>query len=89
MPRHTLKLLALLTLFAVAPAKAGYVWPSHGANHSHSACPYARARAEAAARAAALQLPPPSKAPTRITLLDRVPGDGWLFGFGRGAFATP
>lgn len=73
MPRHTLKLLALLTLFAVAPATAG----------RHQACPHQRAAAAAAAIAA--RPAPAPRDPTRITLTNKVNAADSLFGLGRGA----
>jgi hypothetical protein len=61
MPRHTLKLLALLTVFTVAPATAG----------RHHPCPRQQAAAAAAAAIAARPAPAP-KGPTRITLTSRI-----------------
>jgi hypothetical protein len=85
MPRHTLKLLILLTAFSVAPASAGrhtatiartpaaVTW-----NDDTITCPYERARL--AAEAAAARQPLAKSRPTTITLTDRVPADAPLLG---------
>ena len=86
MPRHTLKLLALLTVFSVAPAAAGH--RGLGAGGPHAQCPYERARAEAEARAAAQFAAAAPKAPTTITLI-RAPADSMLPGLSRGRFVSP
>ena len=75
MPRHMLKLLALLAVFSVAPATA-----RHGAavaTYDADECPYARARAEAAAQ----------REGQSITLTDRVSTNGSLLG--RSAVLSP
>ena len=77
MPRHTLKLLALLAAITVTPATAG----------NRSSCPYERARLAALAPIVpvAQSVPQPAarpKVPTRITLTDRVPANSVL-GLGR------
>ena len=78
MPRHTLKLIALLAAIAVTPATAG----------NRSSCPNERARLAAlspivpVAQSVAQPAARP-KVPTRITLVDRVPADGSLLGLGR------
>ena len=83
MPRHTLKLLILLTAFSVAPAAAGHQLSLVPPAGLHSKCPFERARAEAAwteaVRAAAATRKAPTPTPTTITLTDRAPG---LFTFG-------
>lgn len=70
MPKHMLKLLALLTVFTVAPATANRLAATVPSAHHH-ACPHERA---AAARNAAIvaHFAEARKAPTRITLIDRV-----------------
>jgi hypothetical protein len=84
MPRHTLKLLALMTAVTVAPASAGHRIAGWKAAEKETACPYEKARL--AAMAAALPVPAPApqraKVATRITLLDRLPA-GSLLGMGR------
>ena len=84
MPRHTLKLLALMTAVTVAPASAGHRIAGWKAAEKNAACPYEKARL--AAMAAALPVPAPApqraKVATRITLLDRLPA-GSLLGMGR------
>jgi hypothetical protein len=82
--RNSLKLLALLMAFSVAPAMAVPRTPLIAPAGLNSKCPYERARA-AAAWAAALRTAPAPKAPTTITLLDRVPADSSLFGAGGGS----
>jgi hypothetical protein len=72
-------LLVLGTIAWVAPLSAHQ---NAIADKHHSGCPYERARAEAAARAAQAALPPSPKAPTTITLTDRVPAESSLFGWG-------
>ena len=76
MPRHTLKLLALLAAITVTPATAG----------NRSSCPYERARLAALAPIVpvAQSVAPAArpKVPTRITLTDRVPANSVL-GLGR------
>ena len=52
MQRHKLKLLALLAIFAVAPA-SGHRMIAASANHDGRSCPYEAARAEARASASA------------------------------------
>lgn len=94
MPRHTLKLLVLLTVFSVAPA-SGRRLMAHATNMNKAECPYARARAEAAARAAAAQpavaVQPvvAPKGPTTITLTERARADGPLRGLGGGGLVSP
>lgn len=91
MPRHSLKLLALIVAITVAPATAGH----RTAGSKDSSCPYEQARL--AALAAAIAAPAPvaqtasrRKAPTRITLVDRLPADGSLLGLGRNSgFVSP
>lgn len=83
MPRHTLKLLALLAAITVAPATAG----------NRSSCPQERARLAALAPIVpvAQSVAPAArpKVPTRITLVDRVPADSVL-GLGRSpSFVSP
>jgi hypothetical protein len=84
MPKHTLKLLVLLTALSVAPASAGEWNFRPAAYHDEGGCPYARARmAEAAAWTAQQEVV------TTITLTDRVPPDSSLF-IGPGwRFLTP
>ena len=75
MPKQTLKLLALLTIFAVAPATAGHrIGPPASSRHDGQACPYERARIAAAAKAAA------AKGETRVTLGGGASSGRWLFG---------
>jgi len=90
MPKHMLKLLTLLTAFAVAPASAGNRVPMvsptpavAGWSDDSIACPYERAR-----RAAARQAEAARSRPTTITLTDRVPADAPLLGRGS-AFINP
>jgi len=84
MPKHTLKLLALLTILSVTPASAGE-WNYRPAAYHDSGCPYERARIAAAAAAWTAQ----QKRVTTITLVDRVPPDSSLF-IGPGSrFLTP
>lgn len=67
MPGHVLKLLFLLTAFAVAPATAGN--PSGataGKHYDEAGCPFERARLANVWMQSHAQTP---KAPTRITLL--------------------
>ena len=84
MPRHTLKLVALLVAITVTPAIAG----------NRSSCPHERARLAAVAPIVpvAQSVAPPvarPKVPTRITLIDRVPADS-LLGLGRNSgFVSP
>ena len=84
MPRHTLKLLALMAAITVAPATAG----------NRSSCPQERARLAALAPIVpvAQSVAQPAarpKVPTRITLIDRVPADSVL-GLGRSpSFVSP
>jgi hypothetical protein len=89
MPRHTLKLLALLTAFAVAPAMANgraAALPSG----LHYACPHARAAAAARNAAIFAHLERARKIPTRITLIDRVTKVDSLSELGGGtAFMRP
>ncbi len=76
MPMHTLKLLALLTILAVAPASAGHrIGPPAESRHDGPACPYERARIAAAARAARV-----AKGETRVTLGGGTSSGRWLFG---------
>jgi hypothetical protein len=84
MPKHTLKLLVLLTALSVTPASAGEWNFRPAAYHDEGGCPYERARmAEAASWTA------PQEAVTTITLTDRVPPDSSLF-IGPGSrFLTP
>ena len=80
MPRHTLKLLALLATIAVAPATA----------ENRSSCPQERARIAALAPVVPVAQPTSRrKVPTQITLIDRVPADSVL-GLGRSpSFVSP
>jgi hypothetical protein len=84
MPRHILKLIALLVAVTVTPAIAG----------NRSSCPYERARLAALAPSVpfAQSVAAPAarpKVPTRITLIDRVPADS-LLGLGRNSgFVSP
>lgn len=89
MPKHTLKLLTLLTAVTVVPTSAGsrapIISPTPAvASWSDNSvpCPYERARL-AAAREAAAKI-----SPTTITLTDRVPADAPLLGRGS-AFINP
>lgn len=76
MPKHTLKLLALV-IFAVAPANAGHrVGPPGASRHDGPACPYERAKLAAAAAKAAHT----AKAETRVTLGGGASSGRWLFG---------
>ena len=86
MPRHSLKLLALLVAITVAPANAGH----RAAGSKDSSCPYERARLAAQAAAMPVARPAPTpKAPTTITLIDRVPSESVL-GLGHGSgFVSP
>lgn len=74
-------LLVLLALATVAPVSA-HQRPA--ATHKSPACPYERARAEAAA-AAAVHAAPVKKAPTTITLTDRVPRESSLWAMSQGS----
>ena len=80
MPRHTLKLLALMAAITVAPATAG----------NRSSCPQERARLAALAPIVPVAQPTARpKVPTRITLIDRVSADSVL-GLGRSpSFVSP
>lgn len=75
MPRHTLKLLALMTIFTVAPATAGQRTAAPAASKATNiGCPQERARTAAAAK--------PTRAPKgemRVTLGGGSSGH-WLFG---------
>jgi hypothetical protein len=85
MPKHTLKLLVLLTALSVAPASAGEWNFRPAAYHDEGGCPYERARIAAAAAAWTAE----QKGETTITLTDRVPPDSSLF-IGPGSrFLTP
>ena len=85
MPKHTLKLLALLTALSVAPASAGEWNYRSAAYHHDSGCPYEQARiAEPAAAWSAEQ-----QGVTTITLTDRVPPDSSLFSGPGSRFLTP
>ena len=89
MPKHTLKLLTLLTAVTFVPTSAGSRAPiisptpavASWTDNSVS-CPYERARLAAAREAAA------KSSPTTITLTDRVPADAPLLGRGS-AFINP
>jgi hypothetical protein len=92
MPRHTLKLLALLAVFSVTPVAANHcrggtcVTTAAVSKAHHSNCPYERAReAAAAAEAAGITVAPSVKSETRITLTDRVPSDSSLLGYSHGS----
>ena len=91
MPRHTLKLLALLAVFSVTPVAAnqcrgGSCIKAAQSKPHHSACPYERAReAAAAAEAAGIAAAPSVKTETRITLTDRVPSESSLLGYSHGS----
>jgi hypothetical protein len=88
MPRHSLKLLFLLTAFAVAPATAGSrVGPTAGGHSQGPACPYERARLAALLSQGQAQQAP--KAPTRITLLQGAPSESSLRNVAPGRFFTP
>ena len=89
MPKHTLKLLVLLTVFSVAPAAAGGRTALVPPTGLHSKCPHERARAQAA-WAAAVRAEAAQRGPTTITLTDRVPADSSLFSVGGGtSFLRP
>ena len=76
MPKHTLKLLALVTMFAVAPASAGHRTGAPAVSrHDAPACPYVRARIAAAVKAAHT-----ARAETKVTLGGGAPSAHWLFG---------
>ena len=83
--RNSLKLLALLAAFSVSPAMAVPRTPLIAPAGLHSKCPYERARAAAAWAAELRAVAPAPKAPTTITLLDRVPADSSLFSAGGSA----
>ena len=90
MPKHMLKVLTLLPVFAMAPASAANRIPTVsptsaivGWSDDSVACPYERAR-----RAAARQADAARRRPTTITLTDRVPTDAPLLGRGS-AFINP
>ncbi len=89
MPKHTLKLLALLAAFAVAPATAGHrAGPGTDHHSDEAACTHERARlAAAAAWSAQVQEAP--KAPTRVTLGEGLPSDRPLRSVAPGRFFTP
>jgi hypothetical protein len=95
MPRHTLKLLALLTAITVAPATAGHrIGPAPSASSSsHKPCPYERARLAAALAqsqaAQSKQVQLAWKAPTRITLIEGAPTESSLRNVAPGRFFTP
>ncbi|HEY4070039.1 MAG TPA: hypothetical protein VGM04_00590 [Sphingomicrobium sp.] len=92
MPRHTLKLLALLTAFAVVPANAGLrVGPATNNHSSDPACPYERARIAAALAQSqqSQQAQQAWKAPTRITLLEGAPSESSLRNVAPGRYFTP
>lgn len=83
MPKHTLKLLVLLSALSVAPASAGQWNSSAAAFGDDTGCPYERARLAAAWEAE-------HQGETTITLTDRVPADSSLFDFSRGtSLPTP
>ena len=87
MLKHTLKLLFLLSAFAVAPANAGHRL-SGGVAHSwaDTTCPHERARLTAAlARAEAEK----AKVPTRVTLLAVPTSERPLRNVAPGAYFTP
>ena len=89
MPQHTLKLLVLLTAFAVAPATAGQrVGPPAATHSEQSAGPHERARLAAAAAWKA-QADKAAKAPTRVTLVGGAPGERALRNVAPGAYFTP
>ena len=91
MPRHTLKLIALLAIVGVAPASAGHRIAGWNAAQEKAPCPYEKARLAALAAAIPVAAPAPeqAKVPVRITLIDRVPADSVL-GLGRNpAFVSP
>jgi hypothetical protein len=88
MSPHTLKLLALLTVFAVAPASASQRLAGAAPNHHKYACPHERARAEAAARVW-VQASRTPNVPTRITLINGPTLGGGLLGLSSGRFGTP
>lgn len=94
MPQHTLKLLALLAAFAVAPATAGQRAAPHAAIHSDkSACPHERARLAAAAATAAWKAQvlaqQAAKEPTRVTVVGGAPSERALRNVAPGAYFTP
>ena len=82
MPKHTFKLLILLTVLSVTPASAGEWNNPAAAYQDASGCPYARARLEAAWVAQ-------QKGETTVTLTDRVPPDSSLFVGPGSRFLTP
>jgi hypothetical protein len=87
MPKHALKLLALVTIFSVAPVSAGpRLWGAN-AGHRGPSCPYERARL--AALAARPAPAPAVKVPTTITLTDRAPSNGLLGVGGVSGFLNP
>jgi hypothetical protein len=83
MRRHMLKLLALLTVLAVAPATASQRTTGVSAVR-HNGCPHRRA-AEARAAAIFAHLSQARKAPMRVTLIDRVTKVDSLAEFGGGS----
>ena len=88
MPKHTLKLLFLLSAFAVAPANAGHRM-SGGVSRpwaDATTCPHERARLEALARAEANDA---AKAPTRVTLVEIPSSERPLRSVAPGAYFTP
>ena len=93
MPKLELRLLALLTVFSVAPVAAGHcdrgrcIGAARSKLHHHSTCPFERAREAALASA---RVSGAARAPTTITLTDRAPADGSLMGLDGGpGFLTP
>ncbi|HVI05844.1 MAG TPA: hypothetical protein VM711_07105 [Sphingomicrobium sp.] len=87
MVKPSLKLLALLLAFSVAPVAAGHCGKGHcvtaGATpHNHLACPHRHAHGETTGSAARVSTS--ASAGTTITLTDRVPSDS-LLNLGRGA----
>ena len=87
MPKHVMKLLFLLTAFAVTPANAGHrVGGATDKAWTEAACPHERARLAALARIEAEQA---AKAPTRVTLVEVPPNERPLRNVAPGAYFTP
>jgi hypothetical protein len=84
MPRHTLKLLSLSTLFVVAPATANADVAAASNGWHRATCPHERAAQERAGAIAA-RLAQARNATIRITLIDRIPKYDSLSELGGGA----
>ncbi|MGN6850688.1 MAG: hypothetical protein ACTHJK_14630 [Sphingomicrobium sp.] len=80
MPRHTLKLIALVMVFSIPPALAGQAVSNAPTRH------WDCAKRHAAAAASQEQQP---KGATVMTLSDRVPLGGSLFDLGRRELIAP